>query len=247
MARFKEKTAVVTGGSRGIGKATAVAFASEGANVLILDVMEDVGQETANEINSSGGNAFFMKVDVCDQSSLQKALDKAIEEHGKVDVLINNAGITADSSLKKMTEEQFDKVIAVNLKGVFNCTKIFGLHMAQNGKGAIINASSIVAHYGNFCQTNYVATKTGVIGMTKVWARELGPKGVRVNAIAPGFVETDMIKTVPEEILEKLRAQVPLKRLGSPEDIARAYLFLASDEASYINGAILNVDGGMVI
>jgi 3-oxoacyl-[acyl-carrier protein] reductase len=247
MGRFDNSTVVVTGGSRGIGKATAASFALEGANVMILDIMEDVGQETVNEITSTGGKAYFMKVDVCDQSSLQKALDKAIEEHGKVDVLVNNAGITADSSLKKMTEEQFDKVIAVNLKGVFNCTKIFGMHMAQNGKGAIINASSIVAHYGNFGQTNYVATKTGVIGMTKVWARELGPKGVRVNAVAPGFIETDMIKTVPEEILDKLRAQVPLKRLGTPEDIANAYLFLASDEAAYINGAVLNVDGALVI
>jgi 3-oxoacyl-[acyl-carrier protein] reductase len=247
MARFDDTTVIVTGGSRGIGKATAALFALEGANVMILDVMEDVGRETVNEIASTGGKACFMKVDVCDQSSLQKALDKAIEEYGKVDVLINNAGITADSSLKKMTEEQFDKVIAVNLKGVFNCTKIFGMHMAQNGKGAIINASSIVAHYGNFGQTNYVATKTGVIGMTKVWARELGPKGVRVNAIAPGFIETDMIKTVPEEILDKLRAQVPLKRLGKPEDIANAYLFLASGEAAYINGTVLNVDGALVI
>jgi len=245
--RLKDKVAVITGGSRGLGKATADLFSAEGAVAIILDINDALGEEAANDIVSKGGKAKYYNADVSSMESIEKVGAQIFKEFGKVDVLVNNAGITADSSLKKMTPEQFDRVIAVNLRGPFNCTKVFGLHMAANKSGSIVNTSSIVAHFGNFGQTNYVASKSGLIGMTKTWAKELGPKGVRVNAVAPGFSETEMIQSVPQEILEKLKAQIPLKRFATPRDIANAYLFLASDDSSYINSAVINVDGGHVL
>lgn len=246
MKRLEDKVCVVTGAGQGIGEGIAKLYATEGAKVAVLELNRDSGQGVADAIVDSGGIAKFYEVDVSSLSGVESMAAKIVDELGEVDVLVNNAGITADRSLKKMTEEDFDRVIAVNLKGVFNCTKVFGTLMAERGRGSIISASSVVAHYGNFGQTNYVAAKAGVIGMTKVWARELGPKGVRVNAIAPGFVETDMIATVPEEVLESLRGQIPLKRFGSVDEIAAVYLFFASEESAYINGAVLNVDGGLV-
>lgn len=247
MRRCENKNVVITGGSSGIGKATAILFAAEGANVIILDINEKMAKETVKEIESTGGSAFFYNVDVSKLETVRKAADKIAKEIGLVDVLINNAGIIADSSLKKMTEEQFDRVLAINLKGVFNCTKVFSEHMIRKSKGSIISASSVVAHHGNFGQTNYVTSKAAVIGMTKGWARELGPRGVRVNALTPGLVDTEMIHKVPDEILSELKERIPLKRFSTTQEIASVYLFLASDKASYVNGSVLAVDGGLVI
>jgi 3-oxoacyl-[acyl-carrier protein] reductase len=174
-------------------------------------------------------------------------VDKAVRVFGRLDILVNNAGITSDNQLYKMTEEQWDNVIAVNLKGVFNCAQAAAGVMMEQGSGVILNASSVVGIYGNFGQTNYAATKWGVIGMTKTWAKELGRKGIRVNAVAPGFILTPMTEKMPEKVLDMMKDKAPIKRLGTPEDIANAYAFLASDEASFITGAVLSVDGGIVL
>jgi len=189
----------------------------------------------------------FQKVDTVDRASLDPAISEVVKAHGHIDILINNAGITRDATLKKMTPEQWKTVIDVNLTGVFNCTQAVAEHMAERGSGRILNAASIVGLYGNFGQTNYVATKSGVIGMTKVWARELGRKGICVNAVAPGFIATEMVGTIPEKVIKGLEEKTPLGRMGTPEDIANAYLFLSSDEANFINGAVISVDGGLVM
>lgn len=244
---LENRIAVITGGADGIGKATAIRFASEGALALIWDLNEEKGNETVSGIIADGGKAEFYKVNTADYKAVEIATHQIIEKYGQIDILINNAGITRDSSLKKMTPELWQQVIDVNLTGVFNCAKIISDFMVEKGWGRIVNASSVVALYGNFGQTNYVATKAGVIGMTKTLARELGRKGITVNAIAPGFISTEMVKKMPEEVLKGMEEKVPLKRLGKPEDIAAAYLFLCSDDASYINGAVLSVDGGMTI
>jgi 3-oxoacyl-[acyl-carrier protein] reductase len=186
-------------------------------------------------------------VNVADFENVKLAVKNVIEEFGTIDILVNNAGITRDGTLKKMTPEQWQQVIDVNLTGVFNCTQLVSAVMLENGSGKIINASSVVGLYGNFGQTNYVASKSGVIGMTKVWARELGRKGINVNAVAPGFIATEMVSAMPEKVIQSMEEKTPLGRLGKPEDIANAFLFLASDEASFINGATLSVDGGIVI
>ncbi|QGP91874.1 3-oxoacyl-[acyl-carrier-protein] reductase FabG [Neomoorella glycerini] len=245
--RIKDKVAIITGGARGIGKETALLFAREGAMVVIGDFDAAAGEQTLAELKSTGARALFFKVDVTDRASVQNMVDATKGEFGRIDILINNAGITADAFLTKMTEEQWDKVIAVNLKGVFNCTQAVVPIMMEQGSGVILNASSVVGVYGNVGQTNYAATKAGVIGMTKSWAKELGKKGIRVNAIAPGFIITDMTAKVPEKVLELMQSRTPLGRLGVPKDVAAAYLFLASDEASYINGQVLGVDGGLMI
>lgn len=247
MKKLENKIAIITGGADGIGKAGALRFAEEGATVLIWDLNDDRGADTVSTIESRGGKAEFMKVNTASYSEVESATRKAIEKHGKIDVLVNNAGITRDASLKKMTPEQWQQVIDVNLTGVFNCAKCIGTLMADRGYGRIINTSSVVALYGNFGQTNYVATKAGVIGMTKTLARELGRKGVTVNAVAPGFIATEMVKKMPENVLKAMEEKVPLGRLGLPDEIASAYLFLASDEAAYVNGATLSVDGGITI
>lgn len=244
---LENRIAVITGGADGIGKATAIRFASEGALALIWDLNEEKGNETVSGIIADGGKAEFYKVNTADYKAVEIATHQIIEKYGQIDILINNAGITRDASLKKMTPELWQQVIDVNLTGVFNCAKIISDFMVEKGWGRIVNASSVVALYGNFGQTNYVATKAGVIGMTKTLARELGRKGITVNAIAPGFISTEMVKKMPEEVLKGMEEKVPLKRLGKPEDIAAAYLFLCSDDASYINGAVLSVDGGMTI
>src|SRR6056297_982916 len=247
MKRLENKVAIITGGADGLGKAGAEKFASEGAETIIWDVNSEKGEEVAKAINNQGGKARFMNVNTADLGAVEKATNEIISQSGKIDILVNNAGITRDASLKKMTPEQWQQVIDVNLTGVFNCTKIIGIHMTQNKYGRIINTSSVVALYGNFGQTNYVATKAGVIGMTKTWARELGPKGVTVNAVAPGFIMTDMVRKMPDNVLDMMKGKVPVGHLGEPEDIASAYLFLASDEARYVNGTTLSVDGGMTI
>ncbi len=251
--RLKDRVALITGGAAGIGQATALRFAEEGARVVIGDVSEEAGRQTAAML---GPDAAFYKVDVTDRRAVQEWVDDVVARYGRIDILVNNAGILRDAQLVKykdgqivgqMSEEDFDRVIAVNLKGVFNCTQAVVPYMIRQGGGVILNASSVVGLDGNFGQTNYVATKAGVIGMTKVWARELGRYGIRVNAVAPGFILTDMVRQMPEKILEGMRGRIPLGRLGDPRDVANAYLFLASDEAAYITGAVLRVDGGIVI
>ena len=251
--RMKDKVVLVTGGAAGIGKATALRFAEEGAKVVICDVNKEVGQATVREL--SEGAAFY-KVNVASRAEVQKWIDEVVATYGRIDVLVNNAGVLRDGQLIKfkdgelvgqMSEENFDLVISVNLKGVFNCTQAVAPVMARQGGGVILNATSVVGLDGNFGQTNYVATKSGVIGMTKVWSRELGKFGIRVNAVAPGFTATEMVTTMPEKVLDGMKSRTPLGRLGEPRDIANAYLFLASDEASFITGETLRVDGGIVV
>ena len=239
--RLKDKVAIVTGAAKGIGFATAKRFAQEGAKVMIADVNSDAVKAAMDLI--PGSEAYV--VNVTDRASIEAAVDQIIQRHGRIDILINNAGITQDARLVKMTEAQFDTVIDVNLKGVFNCTQLVVPHMLEAGKGAVVNASSVVGIYGNFGQTNYSATKFGVIGFTKTWARELGSKGIRVNAVCPGFIATEMVKAMPEKILQDIERRSWLGRLGTPEEIANVYLFLASDEASYINGVALEASGGI--
>ena len=247
MGRLDGKVALITGGARGIGRTTAQLFAREGAKVALCDVDEAAGQEVVREIEQAGGEALFVRADVSRMPDVEAVVEKVKERWGQIDVLLNNAGILRDATLLKMTEEDFNAVIDVNLKGVFHCTKAVAPLMVEQGSGSIINVSSVVALYGNFGQTNYVAAKAGIIGMTKVWARELGRKGVRVNAVCPGFVETEMIRSVPPEILEKVKERIPLGRFATPEEVARVYLFLASEESSYVNGAVISVDGGITV
>jgi 3-oxoacyl-[acyl-carrier protein] reductase len=253
---FKDRVAIVTGAANGIGKETALALAREKVAVSLWDMAEEAGKAAAAEIEKSGGKAMFLKVNVANQTEVESAVQATLEKFGRVDILINNAGIVRDAQLVKvkdgavtgkMSEAEFDSVIAVNLKGVFNCTQAVAPQMIKQNYGRIINASSVVGLYGNFGQTNYVATKSGVIGMTKVWARELGRRGVTVNAVAPGFIATDMVKSIPEKVIASMIEHTPAGRMGEPKDIANAYLFLASDDAGFINGHTLSVDGGMVV
>ncbi len=239
-----EKTAIVTGAGRGIGKATAAQFVEEGATVVIAEFDDTTGRNCADEL---GENAIFHKTEVRDEKSVIVLCDYVMREFGNLDILVNNAGILADSTLKKLDSDQFDAVLNVNLRGTYLCGKAAAGIMMEQGNGVILNAASVVAHHGNFGQTNYVASKAGVIGMTKVWARELGKEGIRVNAIAPGFIKTGMTAGMPENIIQMMEGKVPLKRWGEPEDVANAYTFLASNEASYITGTVLNVDGGGVV
>ncbi|MGE5633221.1 MAG: 3-oxoacyl-ACP reductase FabG [Caulobacteraceae bacterium] len=245
--RLEEKVAIITGSARGIGKATAVKFVQEGAKVVVCDVNIDQVNETVEELKKLGGKVIGLKVDVTNRESIKKLFEDAVAAFGRIDILVNNAGITADGTLVKMTEEDFDKVINVNLKGVFNCGQAAAAYFSENGGGVILNASSVVGLYGNYGQTNYAATKWGVIGMTKTWAKELGKKGIRVNAVAPGFIMTPMTEKMPEKVLEMMKEKSPLRSLGQPEDIANAYCFLASDEARFITGTVLSVDGGVVM
>lgn len=245
--RLKDKVAIITGGARGIGKSTVVKFCNEGAKVVIWDILENEGNLLAKEMSEKGFVCTYFNVDVTNFQNVEEVTSKVYNKFNQIDVLINNAGITRDATLLKMTEEQWQSVLNVNLTGVFNCTKAVAPYMIEKGKGKIINTSSVVALYGNFGQSNYVATKSGIIGLTKVWARELGRKGICVNAVAPGFIETEMVQTMPEKVLQMMKEKTPLGRLGKPEDIANAYLFLASDEADFINGAVISVDGGITI
>ncbi|TME63413.1 MAG: SDR family oxidoreductase [Chloroflexi bacterium] len=240
MFRLDGKVAVITGGARGIGAETARVFRDAGATVVTWDVAEGADQQ----------------VDVTDVAAVGKAVAEVVKRHGRIDVLVNNAGILRDAQLVKvkddavvgaMSEADFDAVVAVNLRGVFVCTQAVAPVMIKQRSGRILNASSVVGLYGNFGQTNYVATKAGIIGMTKVWARELGPRGITVNAVAPGFIGTEMVRQMPEKILATMVERTPVRRLGEPRDVANAYLFLASDEASFVNGAVLSVDGGVVV
>lgn len=242
MKRLENKVAIITGGAAGIGAATAIKFAEEGAKVVIWDLDETKGKALAEKLNAT-----FAKVNTANYADIEVAAKAVNDKFGRIDILINNAGITRDSTLKKMTVEQWQQVIDVNLTGVFYCTKIISEYMLANNWGRIVNASSVVGIYGNFGQTNYVATKSALIGMTKTLARELGRKGITVNAVAPGFIATEMVAAMPENVIEGMKAKVPLARLGDPKEIANVYAFLSSDEASYINGHTLSVDGGMTV
>lgn len=247
MKRLDSRVAIITGGAAGIGEATAIRFAHEGAKVVIWDLDQNRGDELVAKLTKDGLVARFDRVNTANYDEVTAATKRVFDAYGQIDILINNAGITRDSTLKKMTPELWQQVIDVNLTGVFNCTKAATEFMVEKGYGRIINASSVVALYGNFGQTNYVATKAGLIGMTKTWAREFGKKGITVNAIAPGFIATEMVAKMPENVIDMMKSKVPIGRLGKPEEIASAYLFLASEEAAYINGATLSVDGGMTI
>ena len=239
--RLRNKVALITGAAKGIGFATAKRFTEEGAKVMLADLNEGAVMEAVGQLK----NAEPYVLNVTDRASIQRAVDDIISKHQRIDILINNAGITQDARLVKMTEEQFDTVIDVNLKGVFNCTQLVVPHMLEAKKGAIVNASSVVGIYGNFGQTNYSATKFGVIGFTKTWAREFGQKGIRVNAVCPGFIATEMVKAMPENILQSIEQRSWMARLGTPEEMANVYLFLASDEASYVNGVTIEASGGI--
>lgn len=245
--RLAGKVAIITGSGQGIGRAIAVRFADENSAVAVVDIDRDKGCELAERIQNRGGQAiYYVRTDVTKAKQTEQMALKVRERFGRIDILVNNAGIIRDSTLVKMKEDDFDAVLDVNLKGAFNCTKAVAPILAKQGGGRIINMASRVALYGSFGQTNYVASKAGVIGMTKVWARELGRKGVCVNAVAPGMISTEMIESIPKDVLEQRLEQIPLRRAGTPEEVANVVLFLASDEASYINGAVISVDGGLV-
>jgi 3-oxoacyl-[acyl-carrier protein] reductase len=236
--RLENKVAIVTGGAKGLGQAMAELFAKEGAKVVAVDM---------TELSYTNPSVEGYKLNVADSAACKEFFDYVVNKYGKVDILVNNAGITRDALTRKMSDDQWDAVISVNLKGVFNLTRCVGPHMQANGGGSIISISSIVGEYGNIGQANYAAAKAGVFGLTKTWAKEFALKGgnVRVNAIAPGYIMTDILKTVPQELLDGFAKQTMLGRLGQPQEIANAALFLASDEASYVTGHTLSVNGGM--
>ena len=245
--RLQDKVAIITGAAQGIGLATALKFAREGAIVHVCDLRGDAVDAAVAQCRDLGARAAGHRVDVTQRDSVDAVVAAVKQADGRIDVLVNNAGITKDARLQKMSLQQFDAVIDVNLRGVFHCAQAVADTMVAQGAGVILNASSVVGIYGNFGQTNYAASKFGVIGFTKTWSRELGPKGIRVNAVAPGFVETPILATIPDKVLQQMREQVPLHRLGRPEEIANVYALLASDEASYINGAVIEVSGGMTV
>lgn len=247
MDTLSNKIAIVTGGSSGIGKATIKKFASEGSVAINWDINSQRGVDLVQELEAHGYKADFYQVDTSDMQSVTKAVTRIVDKYGTIDILVNNAGITRDATLLKMTEEQWQAVININLTGVFNCTKAVVPIMIEKGYGRIISISSVVGLYGNFGQTNYAAAKAGVIAMTQTWAKELGRKGVNANAVAPGFIQTEILDAMPEEVLAKMRSKVPLQKLGTPEDIANVNAFLASSAADYINGAVISVDGGITL
>jgi 3-oxoacyl-[acyl-carrier protein] reductase len=250
------KVVIVTGAAAGIGRGTAARFAAEGASVVGWDVNVDDGEGFASEMSAAGGSGVLEAVDVADSAAVDAAVAAVVERWGRVDVLVNNAGIVRDAQLVKykngevvatMTDEQWDAVIAVNLKGVFVGTRAVVPQMIAQGSGVILNATSVVGLYGNFGQTNYAATKGGVITMTRTWARELGRYGIRVNAVAPGFIATEILASMPQKVIDQMVSKTPMGRMGQVEDIANAYLWLASDAATFVHGAVISVDGGIVI
>jgi len=241
------KLALITGGARGIGKEIAMLFAKEGANIAICDVNLEEAEKTAKEIQDLGRESLAFKVDVTDQSQIQGMVDKILDKFNKIDILINNAGITKDNLLLRMSEEEWDKVIAVNLKGTFLCTKIVSKAMLKQRFGKIVNLASIIGIMGNAGQANYAASKAGIIGLTKSVAKELASRNICVNAIAPGFIKTDMTARLAEEVQKKMLSVIPLARFGEAKDVADLAIFLSSESSSYITGQVIQVDGGMVM
>ncbi|MBP0588362.1 3-oxoacyl-ACP reductase FabG [Paraburkholderia sp. LEh10] len=245
--RLSGKVAIITGAGQGIGAATAFKFAQEKAVVIACDIDFDSVATVVHICRQTGTEASAFAVDVTKREQVDEMVAKVLDTYGRIDVVVNNAGITRDARLQKMTLQQFDDVIDVNLRGVFHTAQAVVDAMIEQGSGVILNASSVVGIYGNYGQTNYAAAKFGVIGFTKTWSRELGPKGIRVNAVAPGFIDTPILSTIPKDVLSKMQKQVPLRRLGKPEEIANIYAFLASDEASYVNGAVIEATGGLTL
>ena len=253
---LQHKVVIVTGAGAGIGRATAKRFAAEHCRIAAWDVNDATQADVLRELESAGGSALFRKTDVTSAQDVEEAVNQVVAQWGRVDVLVNNAGITRDAQLIKwkdgaaagmMTDQAFDQVISVNLKGVFLCTRAVTPHMIRNGGGVILNASSVVGLYGNFGQTNYAATKAGVIAFAQTWSRELAKFNIRVNAVAPGFIATEMVQKMPEKVIQTMVSHTPLGRMGKPEDVAEAYVWLASDAASFITGTVLSVDGGLVL
>lgn len=245
--RLQNKVAIITGAANGIGLAAAHRFADEGAKVVLADYDANAGKDQESALKAKGYDVKFIQVDVVNRESIDSLVKQAIEHYGEIHILVNNAGITKDAMLTKMTEEDFSRVLDVNLSGVFHCTQAVVPHFIEQGYGKIINTSSVSGVYGNFGQTNYAASKAAVIGMTKTWAKELGRKGINVNAVSPGFTSTAMVAKMPEKIIEQMKSGVALRRLGDPVEIANVYLFLASDESSYVHGTVLQVDGGIMM
>jgi 3-oxoacyl-[acyl-carrier protein] reductase len=243
--KLKGKVALVTGAAQGIGKAVGLLLARNGANIVVSDINLEKAEETAKEIESIGRNAMAVKVDVANLSDVERMVAAVLEKFDKIDILVNNAGITRDKLILRMTEEDWDVVLNVNLKGTFNCTKAVIRHMAKQRSGKIVSIASVVGEMGNAGQVNYSASKAGVIGLTKTIAREFAQRGINVNAIAPGYIETPMTEVLPEKVKEELRRLIPMERLGKPEDVAEAALFLVSEESNYITGHVLNVNGGI--
>ena len=241
------KIALITGGARGIGKEIALLFANEGANIVICDINIDQAEQTAKEIQDSGRECLVFKADVIDSRDVQNMVDKILDKYKKLDILINNAGITRDNLILRMSEEDWDKVIAVNLKGCFVCTKLVSKVMLKQRFGKIVNLASIIGIIGNIGQANYAASKAGIIGFTKSAAKELAPRGICVNAIAPGFIKTGMTAKLPEEVQKKMLSAIPLGRFGEPKDVANLALFLSSENSSYITGQVIQIDGGMLM
>jgi 3-oxoacyl-[acyl-carrier protein] reductase len=243
--RLKDKVCIITGSANGIGLAAARKFAAEGAVTIVCDLQGEQVAAAVAGVEAEGGRAAGYVVNVADRATVDAMVADVKARHGRIDVLVNNAGITRDARLVKMTEVQWDAVIDVNLKGVFHCTQAVAETMLAQGAGSIVNTSSVTGVYGNFGQSNYAAAKAGLIGLTKTWARELGPRGVRVNTVVPGSVATHILDTVPPEILARIKEGCWLRRIGRPEELANVYAFLASDEASYVNGATIEVSGGV--
>ena len=253
---LRDKVVIVTGAAAGIGRATAKRFASESCRVAAWDVNDAAQPDVIRDLESAGGQALFRKTDVTNAQDVEEGVGQVISQWGRVDILVNNAGITRDAQLIKwkdgaavgtMTDQAFDAVISVNLKGVFVCTRAVVPHMIREGGGVILNASSVVGLYGNFGQTNYAATKAGVIAFAQTWSRELAKYNIRVNAVAPGFIATEMVQKMPEKVIQSMVSHTPLGRMGKPEDVAEAYVWLASDAASFITGTVVSVDGGLVL
>ncbi len=256
MVNLAGKVVIVTGAAAGIGRATALRFAEARARIALWDVSDAGSVSLVDEIAGAGGEGAFFTVNVADNAAIDRAVDAVVSRWGRIDVLINNAGIVRDAQLVKwkdgavasvMTDEQFDAVTSVNLRGVFACTRAVVPHMIRQGGGVVLSASSVVGLYGNFGQTNYAATKAGVINMTRSWARELGRYNIRVNAVAPGFIGTDILKSMPQKVLDGMVGRTPIGRMGEPRDVANVYVWLASDEASFVHGTTISVDGGLVV
>ena len=245
--KLQNKVALITGGARGIGQAIAMTFAKEGADIVVADVNLEVAQKTASEIEALGRKALALEMDVTDYAKVEEGVNKILDKFGKVDILVNNAGITKDNLILRMSQAEWDAVINVNLKGTFNCIKAVSRPMIKQRSGKIVSIASIIGLMGNAGQANYAASKAGIIALTKTVAKELASRNINANAVAPGFIQTDMTASLPEEVKAKMMEAIPLAKLGMPQDVANVCLFLASEESNYITGQVITVDGGMVM